>query len=99
MRHIFSFVHRAPHTGKLNLLDLVTHNIESQTTLTGMAILNYLGFGRPAPAHKDNSKSPVRALPASWYTSEEMYQLERRAIFSRRWMLITHKIRLSQTGD
>ncbi len=64
-----------------------------------MAILNYLGFGGSAPVAKPCSKSPVRALPASWYTSEDMYQLERRAIFSRRWMLITHKSRLSQGGD
>ena len=28
-----------------------------------------------------------------------MYQLERRAIFSRRWQLITHQSRLSQVGD
>ncbi|EXJ72897.1 cytochrome P450 oxidoreductase [Cladophialophora psammophila CBS 110553] len=64
-----------------------------------MAILDYLGFGRPSPAAESNSKSPVRALPASWYTSEEMYQLERRAIFSRRWMLVTHGTRLSQPGE
>ncbi|OAL37899.1 hypothetical protein AYO20_02732 [Fonsecaea nubica] len=64
-----------------------------------MAILNYLGFGRQTPPAKDDSKTAVRALPASWYTSEEMYQLERRAIFSKRWMLITHRTRLSQPGD
>ena len=46
-----------------------------------------------------NDKSPVRALPASWYTTQEMYELERRAIFSKKWMMITHKVRLSQSGD
>ncbi|OQU98527.1 Rieske [2Fe-2S] domain-containing protein [Cladophialophora immunda] len=64
-----------------------------------MAILDYLGFNRQALVAKDESKSTVRALPASWYTSEEMYQLERRAIFSKRWMLITHRTRLGQSGD
>ncbi|KIX99340.1 uncharacterized protein Z520_04916 [Fonsecaea multimorphosa CBS 102226] len=64
-----------------------------------MAILDYIGLGRQTPAAKDESNSPVRALPASWYTSEEMYQLERRAIFSKRWMLITHRARLDQAGD
>lgn len=59
-----------------------------------MAILNYLGFGGTA---KEVKPAPVRALPASWYTSEDMYQLERRAIFGRRWMMITHKSRF--TGD
>jgi phenylpropionate dioxygenase-like ring-hydroxylating dioxygenase large terminal subunit len=28
-----------------------------------------------------------------------MYQLERRAIFSRRWMMITHSLRLKEPGD
>jgi phenylpropionate dioxygenase-like ring-hydroxylating dioxygenase large terminal subunit len=66
-----------------------------------MAILNYLGFGGPPTATKSSaaSETPTRALPASWYTSEDMYQLERRAIFSRRWMLTTHKSRLAQAGD
>lgn len=44
-------------------------------------------------------KSPVRALPASWYTSHEMFELERRAIFSRKWLLTTHKARFPNTGD
>jgi len=43
--------------------------------------------------------APVRALPASWYTSADMYELERRAIFSKRWLLITHKLRLTKPGD
>jgi phenylpropionate dioxygenase-like ring-hydroxylating dioxygenase large terminal subunit len=41
----------------------------------------------------------VRALPAPWYTSQEMYELERRAIFSRKWLLTTHKSRIPNTGD
>ncbi|PLB40367.1 aromatic ring-hydroxylating oxygenase subunit alpha [Aspergillus candidus] len=43
--------------------------------------------------------SPERVLPASWYTSQEMYELERRAIFSKKWLLTTHKRRLATTGD
>lgn len=46
-----------------------------------------------------NSVSAVRALPGNWYTSEDMYQLERRAIFSRRWLLITHTSRFAVSGD
>ncbi len=53
---------------------------------------------RRSPTAK-NDKTTVRALPASWYTSPEMYQLERRAIFSRKWLLITHKLRLTKPGD
>ncbi|KAI1823801.1 hypothetical protein F4861DRAFT_531371 [Xylaria intraflava] len=48
---------------------------------------------------KDEGNKAVRALPASWYLSEEMYQLERRAIFSKKWLLTTHKTRLPNPGD
>jgi phenylpropionate dioxygenase-like ring-hydroxylating dioxygenase large terminal subunit len=40
-----------------------------------------------------------RALPSSWYRSPNMYELERRAIFSKKWLLITHKLRFPQAGD
>ena len=63
------------------------------------ALLSYLGFGGSPPAQKDEEKTALRALPSNWYTSQEMYELERRAIYSRKWQLITHKIRLSQPGD
>ncbi|KAI1429739.1 hypothetical protein F5Y12DRAFT_709740 [Xylaria sp. FL1777] len=48
---------------------------------------------------KDEKKKTVRALPGSWYLSQEMYELERRAIFSKKWLLTTHKIRLPNPGD
>lgn len=50
-------------------------------------------------AAEDDGTKPVRALPAPWYTSQEMYELERRAIFSRKWLLTTHKARLPEPGD
>ncbi|KAF5006728.1 hypothetical protein FDECE_6905 [Fusarium decemcellulare] len=43
--------------------------------------------------------SPVRALPSTWYTSPEMYELEKRAIFSKKWLLLTHANRLTEPGD
>lgn len=61
------------------------------------AILNYFGYGSSVPTNED--KTTMRALPANWYTSQEMYELERRAIFSKQWMFITHKVRLTQPGD
>ena len=61
-------------------------------------ISNFFGFGSPKPAN-DDENSALRALPSVWYTSKEMYELERRAIFSRKWQLITHKARLRQPGD
>ncbi|KAJ5154681.1 uncharacterized protein N7500_010120 [Penicillium coprophilum] len=62
------------------------------------SMFSYFGFNAPTP--KDETKaSPVRALPASWYTSPEMYELERRAIFSKRWLFITHSMRVKNAGD
>ena len=44
-------------------------------------------------------KTTIRALPSSWHTSQEFYNFERRAIFSRHWLLMTHRSRLQQPGD
>jgi len=46
-----------------------------------------------------SEQSSVRALPSSWYLSPEMFQLERRAIFSRKWLLLTHQSRIPNPGD
>lgn len=65
------------------------------------AILKYFrqdsGYAPSKPV--DEEKTATRALPSNWYTSPEMYELERRAIFSQKWQLITHKVRLSKPGD
>lgn len=65
------------------------------------SMLHYFGFGNNAsPSAKEEVKNaPIRALPASWYTSPEMYELERRAIFSRRWLFMTHSSRVKNVGD
>lgn len=63
------------------------------------AVLSYLGGLAGYGSSKPAEKAPIRALPSGWYTSHEMYELERRAIFSRRWQLITHKIRIPNAGD
>ncbi|KAF9698548.1 hypothetical protein EKO04_003881 [Ascochyta lentis] len=47
----------------------------------------------------DGDKSSECVLPASWYSSQEMYDFERRAIFSKRWLFVSHKSRLTHTGD
>ncbi|KAG6001106.1 hypothetical protein E4U21_004679 [Claviceps maximensis] len=60
----------------------------------------FFGFSsRSTEKEVKEGKTPQRALPASWYTSQELYELERRAIFSKRWLLTTHKTRLSNQGD
>lgn len=64
-------------------------------------IFNYLRGSPDRTTSKttDEDKTATRALPSTWYTSQQMYELERRAIFSTKWMLITHKIRLGKPGD
>ncbi|KAI1634286.1 Rieske domain-containing protein [Biscogniauxia mediterranea] len=65
-------------------------------------MLRFLGLG-PGPAAAAAAESakpePARSLPASWYRSPEMYELERRAVFSRQWMLVTHAMRFARAGD
>ncbi|KAJ4363499.1 hypothetical protein N0V83_009794 [Neocucurbitaria cava] len=63
------------------------------------SLFHYFTFGNPAMEDAPSKESPTRALPASWYTSQAMYEFERRAIFSRRWLFITHSSRLKETGD
>lgn len=58
----------------------------------------YTNLKWPSKTKEGGSKA-VRALPASWYLSQEMYELERRAIFSKKWLLTTHKHRLPNPGD
>lgn len=43
--------------------------------------------------------APSRSLPASWYRSDAMYQLERRAIFSKNWIVVSHQLRLAESGQ
>lgn len=56
-------------------------------------------FSTPGNGDARIEESSEDALPASWYSSQEIYEFERRAIFSKRWLFISHKSRLTQTGD
>ncbi|KAK5080128.1 hypothetical protein LTR05_008787 [Lithohypha guttulata] len=47
----------------------------------------------------DKQTCTERALPSLWYRSGHLYELERRAIFSKRWMLVSHKLRFVNIGD
>lgn len=67
------------------------------------SMLHYFRFCNHAPSSKDaapiNNNTPVCGLSASWYMSQEKYELARRAVFSKRWLFITHSSRLGETGD
>ncbi|KAL4937861.1 hypothetical protein BDV06DRAFT_215579 [Aspergillus oleicola] len=47
---------------------------------------------------KPSENAPMPNLPSSWYRSEAMYNLERRAIFSRKWLLVSHELRFTEPG-
>lgn len=59
--------------------------------------MSWFGFGRN-PSQQDEEPKSSQALPAAWYRSPAMYELERRAIFSKKWLLITHKLRFPDSG-
>lgn len=68
----------------------------------GSVFKNFLGLSEAKDAGAcpvSPEKTAVRALPASWYTSQELYDLERRAIFSKKWLLTTHSLRLPHAGN
>ena len=61
---------------------------------------NSLAINQPTgvdPAKTDDTFPLL--LPTTWYNSPDTYELERRAIFSRKWLLTTHKLQLPNTGN
>ncbi|KAG0637951.1 Rieske [2Fe-2S] iron-sulfur domain-containing protein [Tuber brumale] len=43
--------------------------------------------------------SKESVFPANWWSSEELFQLEKRAIFSKSWIYVTHSSRFEKPGD
>lgn len=56
-------------------------------------------FSSSRSSDTPSKPDPSRGLAASWYRSPDLNQLERRAIFHRRWILVTHSLRFSKQGD
>ncbi len=48
---------------------------------------------------KVNRTTIEGVLPASWYTQSAFYEFERRAIFSKHWLMTTHRLRLPEAGS
>lgn len=48
---------------------------------------------------KHVSKDVPLSMPAKMYHEPQVYQLERRAIFSKRWFLVSHRARYAKRGD
>ncbi|PYI10743.1 iron-sulfur cluster-binding protein [Aspergillus sclerotiicarbonarius CBS 121057] len=47
----------------------------------------------------ENAVSKESDFPQDWWTSSNVFELERRAIFSKKWMYLTHRSRFSKAGD
>lgn len=48
---------------------------------------------------KHVSQDVSSSMPAKMYHAPQVYELERRAIFSKRWFLVSHKARYKEVGD
>jgi hypothetical protein len=49
---------------------------------------------------KKHIEKDIRSsMPSRMYCAPEVYELERRAIFSKRWFLVSHKARYRNVGD
>ncbi|KZT36529.1 ISP domain-containing protein [Sistotremastrum suecicum HHB10207 ss-3] len=57
------------------------------------------GLNRWTDSFTKGPKSTQSSLSSFWNRSEEVYELERRAIFSKVWLLVCHKARLQNIGD
>ncbi|THY86816.1 Rieske 2Fe-2S family protein [Aureobasidium pullulans] len=56
-------------------------------------------LSRSSTEAPNTKPEPQRNLPASWYRSDALYELERRAIFQRSWIILTHSLRFAKAGD
>ncbi|KAL6399484.1 choline monooxygenase [Ilyonectria robusta] len=69
-------------------------------------------FGKVVPSSKsgifttpslalvtNNEATKRRALPKGWWTDHSRFQLERRAIFSKTWICVSHRGRFVNPGD
>lgn len=51
------------------------------------------------PLEAPVEKVGEHTLPASWWFSEQVFELEKRAIFSKSWLFCTHSSRFQKAGD
>ncbi|CAM1508033.1 Fc.00g048810.m01.CDS01 [Cosmosporella sp. VM-42] len=54
---------------------------------------------RSATGVSDNQGHKLSKLPQGWWTDTTLFQLERRAIFSKTWVCVSHRGRFATPGD
>jgi hypothetical protein len=69
--------------------------MESRLALSAM----FCRLGGGNPTAESVESTGLRALAASWYRSSTLFEVERRVIFSARWLFITHRLRFEEPGD
>ncbi|GLA66919.1 hypothetical protein AtubIFM54640_009509 [Aspergillus tubingensis] len=53
----------------------------------------------PLPEGNENIVCKESDFPQNWWTGSEVFDLERRAIFSKRWLYLAHRNRFTKPGD
>ncbi|RAL02696.1 putative iron-sulfur cluster-binding protein [Aspergillus ibericus CBS 121593] len=53
----------------------------------------------PGQGDNENAVSKESDFPQDWWTGSSVFELERRAIFAKKWIYLTHRSRFSKAGD
>lgn len=67
-----------------------------------MAATKVAAIPKPPPPEAASTEPLLpgeHTLPASWWTSEKIFELEKRAIFNKSWLFCIHASRFQKAGD
>ncbi|GKZ68381.1 hypothetical protein AnigIFM50267_003061 [Aspergillus niger] len=53
----------------------------------------------PVSEDSENTVHKESDFPQNWWTGSDVFELERRAIFSKRWLYLAHRSRFTKAGD
>ncbi|KAH8594020.1 Rieske [2Fe-2S] iron-sulfur domain-containing protein [Bisporella sp. PMI_857] len=67
--------------------------------IVGTEYRDALDVSESAKPHNILNQTESPTYTRSWWTSERLFQLERRAIFSKTWLYVTHASRFQKPGD
>lgn len=81
------------------LLVAESFNMSSQTSVVVTQAENIRQRHKQLLLAKTPLTEVVSTIPDTFYHANHIYELERRAIFARKWILMCHKARLPKVGD
>ncbi|KAJ3342933.1 hypothetical protein HDU93_000592 [Gonapodya sp. JEL0774] len=75
--------------------------MEDEERKTNILMASAATESKPAPVEtEDFGKKPkTQTLPASWFTNPEVFELERRGLFTKTWLYICHSTYFKKAGD